>query len=42
MAGYWNKPKHSTEALRNNWYYSGTWDISTNVSGCSSSTERRT
>ena len=23
MAGYWNKPKHTAEALRNNWYYSG-------------------
>ena len=23
MAGYWNKPKHTAEAMRNNWYHSG-------------------
>jgi long-chain acyl-CoA synthetase len=23
MAGYWNKPKHTSDALRNGWYYTG-------------------
>jgi long-chain acyl-CoA synthetase len=23
MSGYWNKPKHTAEALRNGWYYTG-------------------
>jgi len=23
MAGYWNKPKHTSEALRNGWYHTG-------------------